>query len=99
MRPIIILGIIFCLIISSLCDDCSSKKTESECTGSCKWTAGTSATCAAKTTCALNNAGTACVSTDGCSFTAGTTVPASCDAKCTESLAKADCEAAGCSFD
>ena len=38
------------LITLSFCDDCS-KKEKNDCTGSCKWTEGTAATCAKKTDC------------------------------------------------
>lgn len=101
MKSIIILGIIFCLIVSSLCDDCSSKTTESACTGSCKWTAGTSATCTAKKTCSLNSEGSACVSDDGCEFNeaeeeeAACTLSVTCNAQATTA---SDC-ATGCTFD
>ena len=36
------------LIILTICDDCSSKS-ESDCKGDCKWTAGTAASCALAT--------------------------------------------------
>ena len=39
------------LITLSFCDDCS-KKEKNDCTGTCKWTDGTAATCVKKTDCA-----------------------------------------------
>ena len=99
MKSIFSLGIIICLIISSTsADDCSSKTTEETCTGSCKWKAGTQATCKAKTTCELNAGGTACVSNEGCGFTPSSTTPASCDAACTSSDDSSACTTAGCVY-
>jgi hypothetical protein len=99
MKLIFSLGIILHLIILITCaDDCSSKTTKETCTGSCKWTAGTEATCKASTTCELNSGKSACVSTNGCQFVSSQTTPASCVSACKESDTKGDCETAGCTY-
>lgn len=99
MKSIFSLGIILYLIILITCaDDCSSKTTKETCTGSCKWTAGTDATCKASTTCALNSGKTACVSDNGCQFVNSQTTPASCAAKCKSADDKNTCESAGCTY-
>lgn len=100
MKSIFSLGIFLYLIISSTCaDDCSSKTTEATCTGSCKWNAGTEATCKPKATCSLNSARTACTSTEGCTFTAASTQQATCVAACEATDNKDTCENKGCSYD
>ena len=99
MKSIFSLGIFLYLIISSTCaDDCSSKTTEAACTGSCKWNAGTEATCKATATCSLNSAKTACTSAEGCTFTAASTQQATCATTCTANDNKETCEGKGCSY-
>lgn len=100
MKSIFSLGIILYLIILITCaDDCTSKTTKETCTGSCKWTAGTEATCKASATCELKGDKSGCVSTNGCSFnSAAEKTPASCAAKCKSSDGSTACEAAGCTY-
>lgn len=99
MKSIFSLGIFLYLIISSTCaDDCSSKTTEAACTGSCKWNAGTEATCKAKATCTLNSAKTACTSTEGCQFTAAVTRDATCAPACASGDEEEACKAKGCTY-
>ena len=100
MKSIFSLGIFLYLIISSTCaDDCSSKTTEAACTGSCKWNAGTEATCKATATCSLKNDNSGCVSTEGCQFTAASTQQATCVAACAADDDSTACAAAGCTYD
>ena len=88
------------LIILTICDDCSSKS-ESDCKGDCKWTAGTAASCAVAT-CTVQ--GEACKEgTTDCEYTAASGGnAATCTAKA-ESCALTDDKTAcnpvaGCKF-
>ena len=90
------------LIILTICDDCSSKS-ESDCKGDCKWTAGTAASCAVAT-CTVQ--GSTCKEgTTDCEYTAansGTGAPASCAsvaATCALASDNTACNpVAGCKF-
>jgi hypothetical protein len=90
------------LIILTICDDCSSKS-ESDCKGDCKWTAGTAASCALAT-CTIE--GSACKEgTTDCKFTAADDVagtPAKCAsvaASCALASENTACDpVAGCKF-
>jgi hypothetical protein len=100
MKSIFSLGIFLYLIISSKCaDDCSSKTTEAACTGSCKWNAGTEATCKPKATCSLNSGKTACTSAEGCQFTAAVTREPTCAPACAANDASTACTEKGCTHD
>ena len=90
------------LIILTICDDCSTKS-ESDCKGDCKWTAGTAASCAVAT-CTLED-GACKEGTTDCDYTAanaGTSTPESCKAKATSCALATDNTAcnpvAGCKF-
>ena len=99
MKSIFSLRIFLYLIISSTCaDDCSSKTTEATCTGSCKWNAGTEATCKAATTCTLKSDSSGCVSTEGCTFTAASTQQATCAPACASGDEEEACKAKGCTY-
>ena len=90
------------LIILTICDDCSSKS-ESDCKGDCKWTAGTAASCAVAT-CTVQ--GEACKEgTTDCEYTAadaGAGTAASCASvasTCALTDDKTACNpTAGCKF-
>ena len=62
------------LITLSFCDDCS-KKEKNDCTGTCKWTDGTAATCVKKTDCAHTGTGDdiTCSDTTNCEANSGKT--------------------------
>ena len=90
------------LIILIICDDCSSKS-ESDCKGDCKWTAGTAASCALATCTVQGN--TCKEGTTDCEYTAansGTGAPASCAsvaATCALASDNTACNpVAGCKF-
>ncbi len=88
------------LITLSFCDDCS-KKEKNDCTGTCKWTDGTAATCVKKTDCAHTGTGDGltCTDTTNCVVNTGKTA---CESKAATCALKSDssaCESAeGCVF-
>ena len=88
------------LITLSFCDDCASKEKD-KCTGSCKWTDGTAATCVKKTDCAHTGTGAslACSDTTNCVVNGEGTA---CESKASTCALKSDssaCESAeGCVF-
>ena len=90
------------LIFLTICDDCSSKS-ESDCKGDCKWTAGTAASCALATCTVEGN--TWKEGLTDCEYTAaasGTNTPASCASvadTCALNNEKTACNpTAGCKF-
>ena len=90
------------LIILTICDDCSTKS-ESDCKGDCKWTAGTAASCAVATCTVEGN--TCKEGLTDCEYTAaasGTNTPASCASvadTCALNNEKTACNpTAGCKF-
>ena len=88
------------LITLSFCDDCS-KKEKNDCTGTCKWTDGTAATCVKKTDCAhTGTSGSAtCPDTTNCKPNTGATACESIAASCALNAAGDACaSAAGCVF-
>ncbi len=100
MKSIFSLGIFLYLIISSTCaDDCSAKTTEAACTGSCKWKAGTEATCKTTATCTLKIDKSGCTSSEGCTYTSSETITTKCISACAEGDSKAHCEDAGFEYD
>ena len=88
------------LITLSFCDDCS-KKEKNDCTGTCKWTDGTAATCVKKTDCAHTGTGDGltCSDTTNCEANSGKTACVSKASTCAVNGAGTACEpAAGCVF-
>ena len=88
------------LITLSFCDDCS-KKEKNDCTGTCKWTDGTAATCVKKTDCAHTGTGDGltCSDTTNCEANSGKTACISKASTCAVNGAGTACEpAAGCVF-
>ena len=89
------------LITLSFCDDCSSKEKD-KCTGSCKWTDGTAATCVKKTDCAAPTTvggSPTCADTTNCKLNDGSTACVSVAESCAVNAAGDACaSAAGCVF-
>ena len=88
------------LITLSFCDDCS-KKEKNDCTGTCKWTDGTAATCVKKTDCAHSGTGEGltCSDSTNCKVNTGKTACESVAATCAVNDAGTACESAdGCVF-
>jgi hypothetical protein len=90
------------LIILSFCDDCS-KKEKNDCTGSCKWTEGTAATCAKKTDCGTPTGSgaerTCATDATNCKLDADTDSCVSKATTCALNDAGDDCaDAVGCVF-
>ena len=89
------------LIALSFCDDCSSKEKD-KCTGSCKWTDGTAATCVKKTDCATatTTPSLTCADTTNCKVNDGSTACVSVATTCAVNTAGDACAtpAAGCVF-
>ena len=89
------------LIALSFCDDCSSKAKD-KCTGSCKWTEGTAATCTKKTDCAHTgtSGSVTCPDTTNCKANDGATACISVATTCTLKTDNTACAdpVAGCVF-
>jgi hypothetical protein len=89
------------LIALSFCDDCSSKEKD-KCTGSCKWTDGTAATCVKKTDCAAptgEDEAKSCPDSTNCKLNEGKTACVSVAATCALKADNTACESAdGCVF-
>ena len=88
------------LITLSFCDDCS-KKEKNDCTGTCKWTDGTAATCVKKTDCAHTGTGDdiTCSDTTNCEANSGKTACVSKAATCEVNVAGTACASdVGCVF-
>ena len=90
------------LITLSFCDDCS-KKEKNDCTGTCKWTDGTAATCVKKTDCGepsgTTGSKTCAADTTNCEPNAEETACVSKATTCAVNAAGDACaSAAGCVF-
>ena len=87
------------LITLSFCDDCSSKEKD-KCTGSCKWTDGTAATCVKKTDCAApSGSPAACADATNCKLNDDSSACVSKADSCAVNAAGDACaSAAGCVF-
>ena len=87
------------LIALSFCDDCSSKEKD-KCTGSCKWTDGTAATCVKKTDCAApSGSPAACADATNCKLNDDSSACVSKADSCAVNAAGDACaSAAGCVF-
>ena len=89
------------LITLSFCDDCS-KKEKNDCTGSCKWTEGTAATCAKKTDCGTptgTSPNLACSDATNCKLNDDSSACVSKADSCAVNAAGDACaSAAGCVF-